>query len=541
MSTEISPETDRWTPTATSTVIAATVTLGMVAALLWQVRLVLVPALIGSTGAVCFAGSLWLIDRDRYETVTAVLTSLLSVPIAIGVFVGTLGTVLLLVGAFFPVDTISLVAIRSLLLVARVGLVAGCVFAILGVTLGIRNVADTDSLADHYWLTVKTGLVPAAAGLVMSASTVLSKGVLPAAGEDVVVSTLFDLGAFLFGPGPIRTHLATVLVLVALAAATTRRAVEALPLAELLADRGIGQTHERRVAEARSYLSQVATVATLGGVLAFVVELAVPPLELRQLVGPDLYGLLVTLSTATIGRALLVWLTVLSIVIVGIVVVFRRIARGSLSGFTRQIGPFLGGVVATAGAIAFAGPVVDGLIDWIGTQLPTTFGELFREASTSVVEFYGQPTVMVVITAVLVTTTAVASLALRLTLAAGYLTEETAGFSLAAGGLFVAAAFAGTAGTDRVLVFAGLVASLLVWDVGRYGTTLGREIGSHARTRNAELVHAGGTLAVGVVGVLLALGLGAVFETPSVTVSAPTVAALVGVLVGIVLLIAALR
>lgn len=50
------------------------------------------------------------------------------------------------------------------------------------------------------------------------------------------------------------------------------------------------------------------------------------------------------------------------------------------------------------------------------------------------------------------------------------------------------------------------VAVVAAWDVGEQGIALGRQVGVRARTRRAELVHGGAALAVGGVGILVALG-----------------------------------
>jgi uncharacterized membrane protein len=102
-------------------------------------------------------------------------------------------------------------------------------------------------------------------------------------------------------------------------------------------------------------------------------------------------------------------------------------------------------------------------------------------------------------------------------------------------------AFAGTVAAPAWLVFGGLVASLFVWDAGRYGTVLGREIGRRAPTSEAELVHAGGTLAVGALGTVGAVALGSGLGPEGLTPSSTTLLALAGALAGVVLLVAALR
>ena len=124
----------------------------------------------------------------------------------------------------------------------------------------------------------------------------------------------------------------------------------------------------------------------------------------------------------------------------------------------------------------------------------------------------------------------------------GFVPTRVAGVSFASGGLFVAAGFAGTSGVSLPVVLVGLVVSLLVWDMGEFAATLGREVGRLPSTRRVELLHAAGALAVGVCGVLTAYALGTVVVPSIGLANAPTFAvALPGAIVSIVLLVIALR
>jgi hypothetical protein len=539
MSTDTS---DSWTPTRTSTAIALAVSLGAVALLLQQVRPVAWPALIGSAGAVAFAASLWLAGRDRWSGASAFAVSLLTLPVAAGIIVGTVGTVLLLVSAFFPVQTTAQLSVRSLLLLAHVGVVAGAVFAVFGVALGVRNVVDADVLERQYWVTIKTGVVPAAAGMTMVLGTFLvrSEGVTP--GNERAFDSLVDgLLSWLLAPGGNAIHLATFLLLVAVAAAGVRAAIRALPIAELLADTGTGETSERRVATVRDALAMIMIIAGLGGVLAFTLELAVPPARLRQVLGVAILRPVYAISTASGLRVLLVGLIALSVPTVLAVILLRRVARGSARSALRRVAPLAGGTVLTAAGVVFAPPLLAGLVSWIERKLPDVFAELFRTTADATIQFYGAPAIVVLMIGALVALTAAVVILFRFALYLGYLSSETAGYSLASGGLFAAAAFAGVIEAPTWLVFTGLVASLLVWDMGRYGTRLGREIGRRAPTRNAELVHAGGTLAVGILGAVAAVAVRNALTGWSVSSDPAATGALVGVLAGIVLLVTALR
>lgn len=66
-------------------------------------------------------------------------------------------------------------------------------------------------------------------------------------------------------------------------------------------------------------------------------------------------------------------------------------------------------------------------------------------------------------------------------------------------GLFLAAVVAGTQGAPVPSVLAGVVLSVVAWDVGGNALGLGRQLGRDAKTRRIELLHAAASLTVGVV------------------------------------------
>jgi hypothetical protein len=522
-------------PTRTSTAITAVVTAVVVALLLAEAEQVVRPVLVGSVGAACFAASLYVLSADRLEAVAGAVAGVLTVGVAVGVLAGTLGTVLLLLGELFPVENTAAIPGRSLFLLSRLGIVVGCVLAVLGVVLGLRSVVDGETLSAYFRSAVKTGLVPAAVGIAMAASATLAETPAPLGALRV------DASRWLLAPDPVKTHAATLALLLAAAALGVRAAVGALPVAELLADSGGGEIRERRVEQTRWVLCRVGGVALVAAPVLFVTELLVDPPGLRRAVGTALYRPLVALSTVPTLRVVLVGVATVAAVTVAVVAGVRWVARVSVTGFASRIGPFVGGGVVTVGAVAVARPVRDGLVAWVAARLPGPLGGAFRESTATFVGFFGTSTVVVLLAAALVGVTATVVLVFRFVAFAGYLSAESAGYSLAAAGLFLGTAFAGTVGASAWLVFGGLVAAFLVWDTGRYGTTLGREIGRRASTRRAELVHAGGTVAVGLVGVGLAYGITAATRDGLGTPTGNSVVALMGVLAGIVFLVAALR
>lgn len=120
-------------------------------------------------------------------------------------------------------------------------------------------------------------------------------------------------------------------------------------------------------------------------------------------------------------------------------------------------------------------------------------------------------------------------------------TDGPSGVGSMSGGVLLAAVSVGIAGGHPVVVFCGVAASLLVWDVGEYAVTLGHEVGYDGGTRRAELVHGVGAVALAAVGVLLAGGLLVLAGIiPSVSRAAAVLAVAVAV-VGTLLLFLAVR
>jgi hypothetical protein len=84
------------------------------------------------------------------------------------------------------------------------------------------------------------------------------------------------------------------------------------------------------------------------------------------------------------------------------------------------------------------------------------------------------------------------------------LPDRTAGFALGAAMLFGAAVLSAPAGAPALVTLAGVAAALVAWDLGETGVDVGSHLGTAADTRRAEIVHATGSVAVGVAGVTLA-------------------------------------
>lgn len=547
MSTQPDPTADttrhhenRPLPTRASVAIVLVGTGGLVAALLGIVGAAVVPALVGIAGALALAGGLWAVSTERFRTVGQVAGGLLAFPVGVGFVVGTVGTALVLVEVYFPVPEAGLIAVNALLLVSRLAIVAGCVLAVLGAALAVRNVVDPATLARYYWTVVKTGTVPLAVTALAAGGAVLSE-LAPGTPGATPGGAVAALLGWLAAPGP-GLHVASFFLVLSTAAMGARAAVGALPVAELLADSGAGDPGARWVGAVRRWLLY-AGVATLGlAVAGLVVDVRFrTPARLAAAAGPGAADLLAGLTGTAVLRAPLVAVGVAAAVAVVVAWALRRVARASLTAAARRGGPVLVGGVLTLGALAVAGPALDWLVAEVAGRLPSVFAAQFREVAGSVASFYGPGAVVLGAMTGCLVVAGVLVLAARLLLWLGYLSRRRAGFALASAGLFLATVFAGTLETPAPLVFGGLVVSLLVWDAGEYGTTLGEEVGRRARTRSGELVHAGATLAVGLAGVGAALAVRAVLAGQTVDPSPAAIAGLVAALAGTLLLVAALR
>jgi hypothetical protein len=538
MSTDIDTTThSTGTPTRTSTALSLVAGLAVVALLIWQVGLVLAPVVVGSLGALCFAVGLGLVGLDRFEPLARTLAGLLAVPVALGLLFATGGTTLLLFSQFFPVQDGATLSLLTLTLITQVGVVAGCVFAILGIMLGVRNVVDGEALQTQFWVTVQTAVVPAVVGVFLATAAVLARQNAFA----IDIGIVDGIVRWLFVPSRLQTHLATALFLGALTLGTLRAAVGALPIAELVGDSGTGETDHDRVDTLRSLLGRASLLSGLLTLLAAAGEVVFPPLRLQRVLGLGLYRTLVNLSTAPGLRLLLILTTVVATATWLVVYLLRRLAANSTRDVATRVGPFGGGVAVTLACLVVGRPVVDTTISQVGARLPSPFDDTFFRYARDIVDFFGAPTLVMMAVTLLLGVALGLILFFRFAVLAGYLSDETAGYSLASGGLFVAAAFAGVLVTQAWVLFAALVGSFFVWDMGRYGTTMGAEMGRGAETRDAELVHAGGTLSVGLLGVGGAYGIQRLLDSGSIQQTPTAIVALVGVLAGIVFLVTALR
>lgn len=86
--------------------------------------------------------------------------------------------------------------------------------------------------------------------------------------------------------------------------------------------------------------------------------------------------------------------------------------------------------------------------------------------------------------------------------------SRSSGFLMASLLALIGTVMAGIHGVPAFVVFGCVAATIIVWDLGENASFLGSQLGAEPNTREAELVHGLSSIAVGVVGILLATGVG---------------------------------
>lgn len=523
------------TPSRTSTVLLSACTLAFLVVLARDVAGVRLPMLAGLVGVICLTASLRLLSRGSAGGILALLVSLSTVPVAVGLIAGVFGTTLVLMSNVFPVDGVTLWTANALLIAGNVGVVIGCLLAVLGLTLVPRNVATAPLLDRYFRITLRTMLVPTLLGASLLARIVAFGG---AGSETILGRSITGVAVVVLAPQSPHLHLSGFLFVAVLAAASLTLAIRVIPVSAHHRD---GEPEaSRSLSRLDGALSSLSRFGPIGVALALALELTVPPDSLSSSLGSGLYGPIQAVFHAPVLRGLLLGATLLALVVTGVVAAVRRIARNSTAANRRLASPVVGGVIALLGTILVSSRLFPVLTGVIAELLPEPIGSDFLTEITGIERVYGVGTVFVLLLVGILLTTAVVLLLFRATLAAGYLTETSAGYGLAATGLFLGTVAAGTVDASPLVVFAGIGASLLVWDLGRFGTSLGREIGPDADTRDVELIHASGTLLVGLLGAAGAWGVTGL-ETAVDVAAVPTTVALLLIGTGVVFLLLAAR
>ena len=523
------------------------VVLGLTALLAWRLSATAGTGrttLVGAGAGLAVALSLWLVGWERWRAVGTFLASLLVAPVSLGVLAATVGTIAVAVRAVLPLDSLGMLVGIAITILATLFVTIGCAAAVFGAAASTRGVLDRERATDYAKVANRTLLPLVLIGGALFASDIaaFSGGGSELFGiQRTVATALGQLTGLLFDPASGRTHLAVFSLLGALAAIALSRALTALPLTELLPDTDDGPDYVGTVELLVRWLTWFGGLLLIIGPPVGLIELSVGQTTIRSLLPPALYELAVGLTGLPALRLLLWRLFLASVAVAFAVWLLRRAVRSSADRVGTVLAPYAGGAVLALLVFTVAAPVLRQVRTAITQNAPAQAAQLFEQLLAPALDFFGPGTVLVLAAVAVFSTASTVATGLWLALVTRYVTERTAGVTVAAGGLFVASTFAATLGASTVLVLTGLVGAIVVWDTGAFGTTLQREAGPLADTRRAELVHTGGTLAVGGVGAVLTIAL-ANAATGSITATQDAaLAGLVICLIAVAALLIAIR
>lgn len=524
-------------PTRTSSWIAALAAASVIVVLLWLFPVVRRPFLIGAGGAVCLAVGIRLARRHARPPVTFV-AALLAVPVALGLFGGPFLVGIALVDTIFPVPDPSLLSLGSLIILSYAGIVLGCSLAVLGLALGGFTVVTPGSLERFSSTTFVAGIPPASISILLAGGAAIGGG----PGEAGILGHLAGIVAgFFLSTDPVSLNLGSFLLSLAAAILGLRLCLSTLPVRELLRDTGSPADRDRVIERTKARLSLALLATAVPGFLALAIEIFLPAGRLPGLVGPSLSDLVRLLTTAGAVRFLFLLVTVGSLGAAGVGYTLRRFARATSLSAKNRLTALVAGTVIAGLAIQSSEVLYATIVDEIAGRLPPLITPVFEEQAAAFAGALGEGTIVVLMTAALIGATGFLLLVFRGLIGTSLLSAETPGYSLAAAGLFLAVLFAVPVGLASWLAFAGVAGSLLVWDVGRFGSTLAREIGRESAQQSTDLVHATGTVLVGVVAVLAALVARAVVGTGIAPAADSHLVALGALIVGLLALVEALR
>lgn len=527
-----------WRPTRTSTVLSLLTVVGTLSGVLWQVDNVVIPATLGCLASLSFAVGLWIASVDTHKPVTATAVSLFIVPVSAATLAAILGVILLISQLLFPVSGQALLSTAVLILIGHVGVVIGLSLAVFGAVLGLRDVGSEKSFRRFLQIGFKTGVVPTVvAVLFVTTTTVLT----PSQRERLINSIYQTIQRAVFAQGIPYAGLASFFGLVAVTGLTVALTIRSLPFAEFLSDTGSGTKYNVYINSIVLFFFIIGSVATSLCILSFTLTAARSPESVAMQLGSTVYARMSSVTASTLLRRILVGTSAIAGTLLFSSRLLRRLSQNSLAEGLRRWLPVVTGALFAGAAIVFASPLYGQLVDLIVQLAPGSFRTPIQQSATLLAGRFGSQSIIIVILASLIVLSVIFSLIFLFTIRLGYFSGESAGYSLASTGVFIAVTFAGTIGASKLLVFVGIVGSLFVLDVGRFGTVLGTEIGRRAQTWQTELVHAGGTLLIGVVGTATALATFPIIGRVSLPEPATTTVALLLVVIGTVALVIAVR
>lgn len=523
-------------PPKTSTALVAVLSLFAIVLFLREVPVHLT-ALIGFLGAVSLTASLWIADTET-ELPGSVIVSLLTIPVAAGFVVGIFGTTLLLIGSFFPVENVSDVSVATLIVLGNLGIVVGTGVAIFGVTLGVNNVIATRALTAYTRTAVATALVPLVTGSLLVSSIAIREGSPDGVGI-LFESQIEQAWTALVSPGGTQLHLGSFLLTVGAAAGVCWLLVRRFPLESLLGSRGDrGRPFREKVTALRPRKVGLAFgVVTVGALLA---ELLLSPVEIQSLITVPLYNLVQLFTTADWLRLLLLGTTTVGVIWLGLSLLLEELPKTGQTDRSGLVTPLVVGALWTVLAAVVSESLFRWLVTEIASQLPSGPAAEMLSVSGSIETVYGSTPLIVLLSGLFLAVPAAIGVLLLGGVRGGYLAAAGTGFSVACGGLCLAAVSASIISAPTWLVLGGIAVGLAVWDIGHFGATVGHEVGAGTRGQLVA-VRASTTLLVGLGSVVLAFGLQRWLATDGFDASPRTTLALVLLVTSLVAFANALR
>lgn len=484
-------------PTRISSLAAAAVGIALVVALFRHSSVPRLPFVMSLVGVLSLVLCLSLAERSP-DRGALLLVSILAVPVAVGFLGGILGSTLVLVGNQFPVPTDAEISIAILRVAGNLGVLVGCALAVFGLVLGYRNVLSADSLSRYTKVVFVTAVVPLLTGSLLFVRVAVAGN--RRAAESPFGQLVRQTATVLFSPEPTRLHLGSFLFVLTVVGGALVLFLRKAPIAELLDGDHLANVRRTERLQRALYVLVTATAALMA--VSVLLEVAFSPGELQRRLGTGLFDTIQLVTTAGWLRLLLWAVGLAATAWLALEFTLRQLSdRPGAEG--KWLGPLAGGVALTVLASATAGPVFNRTLQETTSRLPAVFASNVQNTAVPMVNVYGETALVVLATGALLAVTAWIGLVLRLAVSFGYLSNEGAGFSIASAGLLYAAVSVGALAPPRWLVLGGIAAALIVWDLGRFGTRLGREVG-RSDTGGVELVHAGATLAVGALAVVAA-------------------------------------
>lgn len=522
-------------PTRTSTLLATVISLAVIALFVRQIAELRITVAMGIAGVICLVVCLALVATEP-DGRQAFFMSLLTVPVAIGFVGGLLGTMLLLVSTHFPVASDAEISLALLRIFGSLGLGLGVIVAVFGITLGYQNVLAAEPLTRFTKIAFVTAVVPFTVGFVLFVRVVVAGD--PRAGESVFGDLFDQLLTTLLSPGSTHLHLGSFLFVVTISIGAVVFFLRKAPVAELV-DTGEGMATLRRIERLRLLLYYTVVGSALLMLVAVVLEVVYSPQELRSMFGSgfDLVQLITTAGWLRLG------LFLVALGVAGWVVVeflLRQYTQWPDSADAKWIGPLAAGTLLTGIVWLSADSLFERGMRETTMRLPDVLAVEFQDLVLPVVDVYGETAVVILSIGVMLALTAWVGLVCWVAVYVSYLSDEGAGFSIASAGLLLGTISLGIATVPSWHIFLGVVGALVVWDLGQFGTRLGREVGA-GQTRTVEFVHAGATLLVGAVAVVGAMALESRAAESSFTPGGTTVLALICLVIALVAFSLALR